>query len=273
MMSASKMSKAQQAAEAGLPYSQGLYEIVNLIGKVQGYKSPYIHEDQKEEKLGVNNALMIIVGSTRGFVGSMTNNLAVRIQNYMQEQKGLNFSAVCVNALGAKMANMLKIEISHSFLDIPEMPSVTDLQSLIQLVQEIFIQGEAAEVHIAYTHFVNSVMQEPIIKRLLPIRMDELAEEVEQKKEAKQETQTDFIFEPGKSKVLDRLLPEYFEMQILSAILDSKASEESARMIAMQNATENALELKDKLFFKYNRTRQSKITSEIIDIVSGAINS
>ncbi|KKQ34689.1 MAG: ATP synthase gamma chain [candidate division WS6 bacterium GW2011_GWA2_37_6] len=269
MMSASKMAKAQQVASESVPYAEGLYEIVNLIGDVKGYKSPYIREIAKVEK-----AVIVLVGPTRGFVGTQVSALAYDAKIYLDEFKrkntGVEISAICVNSLGLKLAKLLGIDVRLSFLDIAELPGVYDLEALIKVLREGFEAGEFDEVHIAYTHFVNTIIQKPVIKKLLPIKFEELAKQL-QEKEIKKET--NFLFEPGRDKVLDKLLPEYFEMQVLSALLESKASEESARMIAMKNATDNAIELRDKLFLKYNRTRQSKITAEIIDIVSGSLNS
>lgn len=262
MMSAAKMQKAQQAAQSTAPYAQGLYEIVNLIGSVKDYKSPFLRKVEKPE-----NILIVIVGPNGGFVGTMLSSLALavndHIKNLQAKHQGLVYKAICVNSEALKIANMIDLEVSHSFVDIPENAQASDLHAVVKVIKEGFSDAEYDEVYLAYPHFVNTVIQKPMIRKILPIEFEE------EKEEKKQES---FVFEPNKEEVLNMLLPEYFETQILSAVLETKASEESARMVSMKNATENAMELQGELVLKFNRTRQAKITTEIIDIVAGSIN-
>lgn len=264
MVSASKMLKAQERAYSTAPYAQGLYEIVSMIGNIREYKSPYLREVDQ-----VNKVLVIIVGPSRGFVGSLTSDLAGTLDKYIDELRldnsGVVVEAVTVGKLGQKIAGRLNLKISHHFEGFGEKPTQTEISALVEIVKKGFEGENFDEVHIAYSHIISTVEQKSVVKKLLPLSF-----ELEDREEVA--TQEDYIFEPSIEEVLDSLLPEYFEIQLLSSLIETTASEHSARMVAMKNATDSAEELNEELVLKYNKTRQSKITEEINDIVGGSVN-
>ncbi len=260
MVSASKMMKAQERAEKAIPYTEGLYDIVNMIGNIEGYESPYLRKVEK-----VSNIALVLVGQSRGFVGSLSTSMIYTINKAVDElrlkHEGVNIEAVTLYKTGLRIANSLNLKSEYHFAEYVESPTSTDITALLKLLKEGFEQRKFDKIYIAYTHFITTINQEPVVKQLLPLSFET---------QDQQHPAADFDFEPGIEAVLGTLLPEYFETQLLTAILESIASEHSARMVAMQNATDNALELEDSLSLLYNRTRQSKITAELIDIVSGS---
>lgn len=264
MVSASKMKKAQTRALESLPYAEGLYELVSTIGNLKDLENPFLREVEE-----VKNVLFVIVGPSRGFVGSMVSNLTIALDKYIDQirlnEEGVKVKAITIGKVGKRIGEILNLEITHMIQEYKDDLESQDLDSLKEIIKTGFETQEYDEVYLAYTHFVNTLTQDPKIKRILPIKLD-------QKSQAESETKKDIVFEPGRKAILNTLLPEYFENQILTAILEVVASEHSARMVSMQNATDNALELMDSLNLEYNKSRQSKITSEIIDIVSGSIN-
>ncbi|MBD3281089.1 ATP synthase F1 subunit gamma [Candidatus Dojkabacteria bacterium] len=268
MVSASKMQKAQTRAEESIPYSEGLYELVKLIGNLEDFKSPYLREVEE-----VRSIALVIIGPSRGFVGALTSNLTIEINKSLKEFKkefpNAKINSIAMHKVGKKIADLLHLDVTHFISEFKESPDSEDIETLKTILINGFQAHEFDQVYLAYTHFVNTLTQEPKIKKILPIEFKENGTEKEQSSAAQRD---DFIFEPGKKDLLDSLLPEYFENQILTALLESIASEHSARMVSMQNATDNALELIGSLNLEFNKSRQAKITNEIIDIVSGSIN-
>jgi len=261
LISTSKMGKAQARALSAIPYSQGLYELVTMLGGLKDTTSEYMREPK-----AIRTVAIVIIGPSRGFVGGQTTNLTLKIQNLIQEIKKknpeVNLKAIAMHKVGLKIAQQLNLQVSHYFEEFIENPTPKDISSLKEVLLQGFLSEEYDEVYLAYTHLINTLNQEAITKKLLPVSLD--AETQEEKQEV------DFIFEPSRAEILDGLLPEYFENQILTGLLDAVASEHSARMVAMQNATDNANQLKEDLNLKFNKKRQSKITEEIIDIISGS---
>jgi F-type H+-transporting ATPase subunit gamma len=150
-------------------------------------------------------------------------------------------------------------QVVAEFLELADYPLYTDIAPIAKVAIEDFIKGEADEVYLLYAQFVNTVTQRPTVFKLLPI-------------EAPQDTEShgvDYIYEPSREAVLAELLPRYIERQVYGAILEAGASEQSARMVAMRNATDNANELMRDLTLVYNKARQESITSELLDIVGG----
>lgn len=262
MVSASKMKRAEQSARETVPYAEGIYDIVRKISSLDDYKSPYTR------KVGeIKNTAIVVIGPGRGFVGGMTTNLLLFASTFIThlKEKNTNFSiaGISIQKLGLDIVQRLNINAKYHFAEYHEHPTTTVLTSIYQTILKSFAQGEFDEVYLAYTHFISTLVQKPVCKRILPISFQRILKEAEQ--DVEKEKSSNFIFEPNTTEVLDFLLPEYFETQILSAILDSHASEHSARMVTMKNATDNAEELADNLKLEYNRTRQDRITQELMD--------
>jgi F-type H+-transporting ATPase subunit gamma len=279
MVSASKMQKAQDKAKRAIPYSLGIYEIVSKFSGIKEYKSVFLQQPEK-----VKNVAIVVIGSNRGFVGGMIANITSAVYRFTKSMKekdaGLKFWGISVHKTGLKILNNAGINSDYHFQDELEQATTTDLTSIFSLVTEGFSKGKYDEVYIAYSHFVSTLVQKPVIKKILPISWEGLMEEAVQEesqggktegsKEKKKHNTNPFLFEPSMEEVLDRLLPEYFQTQIYTAILEGLASEHSARMISMKNATDNANGLKSALNIKYNRQRQAGITQELIEVINGS---
>lgn len=269
MVSASKMQKAQDRAMRSIPYAQGIYDVVNKMGDIKGYDSVYLKHSKK-----VKNVAILVIGTSRGFVGSQLTGLIIKTHNLAKEVKEKYGEAVVVKGIsvhktGQRILQNAGVENDYHFADYIEAPTTTELTPIFSLLVEKFDKGEYDEIHIVYTHFVNTLIQKAKSKQLLPLSIEDILKEAKETKDTKNKRA--FVFEPNPGAVLDRLLPEYFQTQIFTGILESIASEHSARMVAMKSATDNANELRKKLTLEYNRTRQAGITQEIIEIVSGTL--
>lgn len=261
MVSASKMVRAQQRAEKAYSYSEGLFELVNMLAGLEDSKSTYLTKYEEVKKIA-----LVIVGPTRGFVGSQKSALLLRINNYLQElktQRDFVVEVYAVGKLGGKIAESLGLDIEYFLSDLSEPPADQEIDALKKTLIQKFESNAVQEVHLAYTHFENTLYQEAVTKKLLPLEVE---------KQTEIQRVNDFLFEPSANQILENILPEYFENQIRMAILDSLASEHSARMVSMKNATDNAKELRGELVLKFNKSRQAKITEELIDIVSGVLS-
>jgi len=259
MVSAAKINKTQKQAEQLMIYSEGIYELVKMIGAIRDFESPYTKKHDK-----VENILILIIGPSRGFVGSLVANQEIYLNRYIDDLRlkysGVNISTITKHKMAFKIAKALNLDITNHFDEYIEEPSMTDLSAMLKIIIEGFEAAEFDEVYVSYNHFINTIQQIPQVKKVLPIQLEH----------EDSNNETDFVYEPGQIAVLNQLLPEYFEIQILDAILESIASEHSSRMVSMKNATDNANELKEKLQLQYNRSRQSQITAEIMDIVGGS---
>lgn len=277
MVSASKMQRAQDRAGAAIPYALGLYEIVNKIGKVGDYQSPYLRTPEQ-----VRNIAIVVIGTSRGFVGSMIAGLVAKTYALQKELKAKypesNIRGISVHKTGLRVLANAKLEVDSHFADYKESPTTTDLTSVFEYIMQRFAKSEYDQIHLVYTHFINTISQKAVSKQLLPLNLEEIREQAAQGAAAERDTtatktkgeQKLTIFEPSVAEILDTLLPEYFQTQIYTSVLESIASEHSARMVAMKNATDNARDLQKSLNLQYNRQRQANITQELIEIVSGS---
>jgi F-type H+-transporting ATPase subunit gamma len=277
MVSASKMQKAQDKAKRAIPYSLGIYEIVSKFAGLKDYKSIYLQQPEK-----VKNVAVVVIGSNRGFVGGLIANVTSTVFRFTKAMKEKNpevdFFGISIHKTGLKILNNAGIKSDYHFQEELEQVTTTDLASIFTLISKNFADGKYDEVYLAYSHFVSTLVQKPVIKKILPISWEGLLEEAgkEDEKDGKNnvgETKHNtnpFLFEPSMEEVLDRLLPEYFQTQIYTAVLEGLASEHSARMISMKNATDNAMGLKSALNIKYNRQRQAGITQELIEVINGS---
>lgn len=265
MVSATKMLKAQQKALKSVPYTELIYEIVSKMGSIKEYKSIYL-----KEITDVKNIAIVVVGTSRGFVGSQITSLisnVVKLKSKLKEQyPGAEFRGISIHKTGLKIIQNAGIKSDLHFGQYFENKSTTELSSIFNSLVERFEDKTYDLIFIVYTHFLNTSVQKPVSKQLLPISIEEL---VLEENKATSTQHGVFLFEPNISEILDKLLPEYFQSQIYTGILDSIASEHSARMIAMKNATDNALSLKGSLTLKYNRQRQAQITQQLIEVVNG----
>ena len=254
MVAASKMKKAQDKALAGKPYADKIYTAVKeLVARM---------DRRVHHLLNVGNPngvkLYIIISTNKGLLGGLNTNLFRHISKWLKDEEKTEF--VTIGKKGesfiVKWGRKLTADFSQNLPFSHSVPAVT------RLIVDGFMSGRYSEVHLMYSNFLTALKQEPCRKMLLPITS---FDEPETEKTA---TFGEFLIEPGITVVLNSLLPHYLENQIRSAIHEAEASEHSARMIAMKNATDAALDLMDDLTLQYNKARQEKITYEIADMVT-----
>lgn len=256
-VSAAKMRKAQAQVLATRPYAQQAREILSYIAKLAGTEShPMI-----QPRPTVNRIAVLLVTADRGLAGGFNSNVIRHMAALIREKRKENIE-VEVIAVGKKGRDWLvryDPVIRAEFTQLSDTPNTYDIAPIVRVLVDDYNKGHFDEVYAVYTDFVNTIRQEPITQKLLPV---EPAQEVD--------TQTvEYLFEPNPEAVLDQVLYGFTEVQILQAIYESLASEHSARMVAMRNATDAAGELIDSLTLTYNKARQEGITTELMDIIGG----
>lgn len=279
LVSASKMHKAQERALKAIPYSMGIYEIISKLGGIKDYSSIYLKQVPV-----VKTACILVVGTNRGFVGSLNTNLLTSVidlkERLLRNNPDIEIRGISLHKSGLKILANARIKNDYHFAEYADNPTTTNLSAIFEILVNSFSEGIYDEIYVVYTHFKSTVNQEAVSKKLLPLSMSKIFDAAEssletnegdkQKEQSQQSTGIKpYRFEPSMNTLLDRLLPEYFQTQIFTGVLESIASEHSARMISMKNASDNAMELEKKLLLKYNRQRQAQITNEIIEVISG----
>jgi F-type H+-transporting ATPase subunit gamma len=265
MVAASKMRKATAQALATRTYAELALELLINIGKE-------VREHALLEQREMNNILMIIIASNKGLCGSYNSNILKKAKEISQIHKDKKISYITVG----KKAEKAVIQGEHlaSFVDFSENPSLEEILPLSRLVLDKFLNRSYDRVKIVYTDFVSAIQYEPKKMNLLPVSEKVIQEMIDYlpkaNKEFKRTSLARYLFEPDMMGLLDEVLPRLAEVQIYQSILEANASEHSARMMAMKNASENASEIIDELILYFNQARQAAITQEISEIASGA---
>ncbi len=257
MIAASKLKKAQDAALSSRPYVDKLLEVThNLTKRVEKSALPaYMKAGSSSDK-----TLFIVISPDKGLCGGLVTNLA---RELMRRSRSNDCFLTIGKKIESPVAHMSK-NIVASFPFGNTLPKFDVVYPIINVINEQFLSGKIDKVEIIATHFVNVFVQKPESTNLLPIR----AQEVEKSKSLNDTFQ---LFEPDAETILPDLLQRYIEMAVYQEILESYLSEQSARMLSMQNATNNAKEMIEDLKLEYNKTRQAKITSEILDITGTSV--
>ena len=261
MVSTSKLLKAQSNTQKFNPYMQKMQEVMGTIfGKSSSIKHPML------EKREAKKTLYVVITSDSGLCGGFNANVIRNFVNTINERHANSeYGIVAIGNYGAEFFRKNGYNVVDSYRDIPDEPSFTQVKQITNKVVGYFIDKEYDEIYLHYNHFVSMIQQVVIESKVLPIEnTDKFTNSEEQQPTGAYE------FEPGETAVLDVILPQYAESMIYGSILDSKASEHSARKTAMKNSTDNAGNIIDTLTIKYNRARQAAITQEITEIVSGA---
>ncbi|MEC7157247.1 MAG: ATP synthase F1 subunit gamma [Chloroflexota bacterium] len=253
MIAAAKMKKAQDKVLDGRAYSEKLNAIIGNVYQSNPEVFSSISEDEK------NRILVLLVTPDRGLCGALVSNILKEASNFIES---IN-NEYEIRVIGKKGTSFISKTVdnyeSYKVSDMPTFEEVSPITSSIS--NDINLIG-FAKVFIIYTEFVSTAVQKPKIKQLLPVEIDFNENE---------KVNNEFLYEPSLDKVSEALIPRYVETSIFNSILDSVASEHSARLVAMQNATDNANELKQDLTLDLNKARQQQVTSEILDIVGGAL--
>ena len=279
MVSASKMKKAQQMALSSRPYSEKMADIITSLAKVaQDHVDHFLLKDPRvgwpeEEPF---NILVILLSTDKSLCGGLNSNLFRGLERWLKDLKAnyslpprtkLNFVTI------GKKAKEHVIKSNHLLMaEYPQMgdkPHFQDIVPVSNMVIDGFKKKEIQMSFTVYMKFLSTISQELAVKQLLPIQTDVIEAEAtsDDSPPPTKEFQEDYLFEPSPNEIFKTLLPEYIELQLYHVLLESLASEHSARMVAMKNANENAQDIVSDLSLEYNQLRQTKITNELLDVV------
>lgn len=264
-VSASRVRRAQSQALATRPYATAAMEILHDIASAQSGEMKHPLLDTRET---VSNVCIVLITSDRGLAGPYNGNV-VRAAYELEKKQTVPVRYITIGKKGRDLVLRRGGQIVAEFSDLPAAPSILDIRPIVRTAVDDFLNGAVDEVYLAYTQFVNMLRQEPVVERWLPLQpaFEHIAAG---KQAARSGPAAVYTFEPDPASVLSEILPRFTELQLYHAMLEALASEHSARMVAMRNATDNANALADDLTLQYNKARQLAITSEILDIVGGA---
>ena len=267
MVAASRMKRAQDSILAARPYADELEAALRRVAGAAGLSADI---DPLLASRPVHRVAIIVITTDRGLAGSLNANATRSVLRWVTQRaqarngdRPVVIEAITVGRKGRDAIRRAGVPIAAHFGQLGDRPSFSDVTPIARLVTEDFLAEKYDEIDIAYSTFVSTLSQRPEIDRILPVVQPEMEEEAER-------TNDEYLFEPSPEAVLSRLLPHYVAIGIYRAVLENQASEQSARMIAMRNSTDNANELIDDLTLVYNKTRQATITREMIEIASGA---
>lgn len=248
MMSASKIKRAQNTVENNKPYAGKISLLTKQLIQSAGekYTHPFISGNNSSKKL------LIAISPDRGLCGSLNTNLFKKLITLEDKETTL----ITIGHKVERFAAKLTFDLAATFPMGNTLPRFSNVYDVIRLVNTLYTEGKVGSVEVLYTEFTSFFHQEPIVKKLLPIDISELPEKEEGVS----------LYEPGIHELLDILLPQYLEVSFYSALLEAYTSEQAARMISMQNAKNNANDIANYLTLQYNKSRQEKITGEILDL-------
>ena len=254
MIAASKMKKVQERGLAGRPYKQKIEQVIADLAALSDAEN--IHP--LLQRRDVNHICIVHITPDRGLCGGLNANLNRLLAGFILKQE-VPVSVIAVGRKGRDFAARSICNMRAEFTQLGDNPAFLDTLAISSIVIEDYCKGLIDKVYVSYAGFVSTMVQKPVMKQILPVEPAEIprAENV------------DYIYEPGAADVLGGLLPRFVEMEIYLSILESIASEHSARMVAMRSATDSATELISELTLLYNKARQEAITTELLDITGG----
>ncbi len=256
MVAASKMRRAQSMVLASRPYSDKMSELLGHLAAALG-TTDVVHPLLARRE--ANNVGLMLVTGDRGLCGSLNSNVIRQGASFILEQKH-PVKIITVGRKGRDWMVRRGQNVVAEFTQLPDRPGLIDTTAISHILIDDYASGAVDEVYAVFTQFVSTLVQKPVIRKILPIEPtpDLTGAHLE------------FIYEPNPAAVMTELLPRFVEVQVYQTILEAIASEQSARMVAMRNATDNAKDLIDDLTLSYNRARQASITTEITEISAGA---
>jgi F-type H+-transporting ATPase subunit gamma len=256
MIAASKMRKAQERGLAGRPYSEKIEQVISDLAALPdiGLQHPLL------QRRPVEKIAIVHITPDRGLCGGLNANLNRGLVRFILEQKK-DTRVLAVGRKGRDFATRSGIDMTAEFIQMGDQPAFLDTLPISHIVIDDYSNGVIDMVYISYAQFISTMAQKPVMKQLLPVEPALIP----------RGENVDYIYEPGATAVLGGLLPRFVEMEIYHAILESIASEQSARMVAMRNATDSANELIGDLTLLYNKARQEAITKELLDITGGVV--
>lgn len=255
MVSSVRLRRAQEKALATAPYTNKLEELLHNVA--DGATDPLMEKRETIRRTGY-----IIVGADKGLAGAFSSNILKTTLKVLEKHNAEEYDVMTVGRKPAEAMKHYRIHVSDSMSGFSDKPSYEHAKLLAEKAVEKFLAQEVDEVYVVYTHFISALQQEVKVERLLPAAPVQGSDETKRNEE--------YIFVPDAKQVFTTLLPQYINMVLYNALLQSAASELGSRMTAMTAATDNAGELIDKLTLNYNKVRQASITNEISEIVGGA---
>ncbi|MBN2045557.1 MAG: ATP synthase F1 subunit gamma [Anaerolineales bacterium] len=265
-VSASRVRKAMDAMYHTRPYAHKAWQVLTHIAEQPDRELLHPLLTTRDE---IRNVLVVMISSDRGLAGPYnTNILRATLRAFDETPAKVRY--ISVGRKGTELLYRRGKEIMADFSGLPAEPTFADISPIGRIAVEEFLSGNADEVYLMYTDFVNMVRQDPVKKKLLPLETESAEGLVQAEFANSRRVSAAYLYEPGEEEILDEIIPNFTRLQVFQAVLESFASEHAARMVAMQNATDNAGELAGLLQLEYNKARQLSITSDILDIVGGA---
>jgi F-type H+-transporting ATPase subunit gamma len=263
MVAASKMRKAQERMRAARPYSEKVLNIAANLGKAN---PEYTHAFMKTNETKAVG--FIVVTTDKGLCGGLNTNILRAFTTELREmqRKGNDVQTVAIGSKGLGFLNRVGAKVVSHVTQLGDTPHLDRLIGPVKVLLDQYAEGKLSAVYVCYTSFINTMRQEPVVQPLLPLSLAAM----QAKATNSAEHGWDYIYEPDAQAVIDDLLLRYVEALVFQAVAENMASEQSARMVAMKAATDNAGNLISELKLVYNKTRQAAITKELSEIVSGA---
>lgn len=259
MVAASKMRKAQERMRAARPYAEKIRNVAAHMSYAQPeYRHPFLIKREQ-----VRNVGLIVVTSDKGLCGGLNTNVLRLSLNQMKtwESEGKGVFTTAIGNKGFGFMNRVGAKLSSHVIGLGDRPHMDKLIGPIKVMLDAYIAGEIDQLYICYTRFINTMKQEPVCEQLLPLSGEQLGSPA---------GYWDYIYEPEAVGVVDELMTRYIESLVFHAVAENMASEQSARMVAMKSASDNAKNVIGELKLVYNKARQAAITKEISEIVGGA---
>ena len=264
MVAASKMRKAQERMRAARPYGDKIRNIAARLAQANPeYRHPFVVRRSPIRGVG-----LILVSTDKGLCGGLNTNTQRAVLGRLKQWEGAQ-QAILATAVGNKglgFLQRLRANLVSQVVQLGDTPNLDKLIGPVKVQLDAYSQGRIDAVYLAYSRFINTMKQETVIEQLLPLS----SERFEQSEQEKRAYAWDYIYEPDPQRVIDELMTRYVEALVYQAVAENMASEQSARMVAMKSASDNAKKLIDELQLIYNKTRQAGITKEISEIVGGA---
>ncbi len=260
MVAASKMRKAQDRMRAARPYAEKVRQIAGNLSKAN---PEYTHAFMQTND--AKTAGFVVVTTDKGLCGGMNTNVLRALTNQLKDLQanGRDAQAVAIGNKGLGFLNRIGAKVVSSVTGLGDTPHLDKLIGPVKVLLDAYTEGRIGSVHVCYTKFINTMKQEAVIEQLLPLSTADL-------QEGGKGRDWDYVYEPDAATVIDELLLRYIEAQVYQSVAENMASEQSARMVAMKAATDNAGNVISELKLVYNKTRQAGITKELSEIVAGA---
>ena len=257
MIAASKMRRAQESALHGRPYADGIKNLLANLAAQPPDDADSLHPLLQRRE--INNVEIVHITPDRGLTGGLNANVNRAGGEYIASENA-HVKVIAAGRKGRDFMVRMGVDVRAVFTEMADRPAITDISAIARLVIDDYTEGLVDAVYLVYAKFVSTTVQQPQVEPLLPVVPAELSPQ-----EA-----VGYIYEPESASVLSALLPRFVEIEIYHAVLESIASEHSARMVAMRNATDNATEMVGDLTLVMNKARQESITTELLDIIGGA---